>query len=256
MNKKLTLIGAILLLNASIISCSNDDNSEITTTQNDLLSTKSSMTQFSFKASDNVDYGYWLYTPSNPTENMPLIVYLHGGSGRGSDLNLLIEGSLPKLIYENTVTDIPAYVLMAQCPEGKTWEQIAPSLMELVDYVKAEKLINESKISLTGHSLGGSGTWNIGANYISKFSCIAPLSGSVELYNAANYKNIPIYAFVGSDDTIVDPSATINIVPLINNLGGNAKVKVYDGATHFDVPDLTYLDSSANLLNWLITQTK
>ena len=24
---------------------------------------------------------YWLYTPSDPTEDMPLIVYLHGGSG-------------------------------------------------------------------------------------------------------------------------------------------------------------------------------
>ena len=35
--------------------------------------------------------GYWLYTPNNVgNETLSLIVYLHGGSGRGSDLSLIL----------------------------------------------------------------------------------------------------------------------------------------------------------------------
>ena len=33
--------------------------------------------------------GYWLYTPAGAVENMPLILYLHGGSGKGDDLELV-----------------------------------------------------------------------------------------------------------------------------------------------------------------------
>lgn len=35
-----------------------------------------------FEAHNTNSMRYWLYTPANPTENMPLIVYLHGGSGK------------------------------------------------------------------------------------------------------------------------------------------------------------------------------
>lgn len=214
------------------------------------------MTQNSFASSSNGNLGYWLYTPQNPTANMPLIIYLHGGSFRGTDLNLLIGGSLPKFLYDSSVTNIPAYILMPQCPTGKVWEQIGSSVIEMIDNVVASKSINTNKISLTGHSLGGTGTWKLGATYAIKFSCIAPLSGSVVASTASQYTSLPVYAFVGSDDTIVDPSTSIDIVTAINSLGGNAQIKNYSGATHFDVPDLTYKDNSVNLLNWMISKTK
>jgi len=229
-------------------SCKKD-----TTTTAD---TKASMKQFSFTASNSSTYGYWLYSPKNATTNMPLIVYLHGGSGRGNDLNLVITGSLPMFLYDSTVKDIPAYILMPQCPANLTWEQIGTSLIELIDNVKNTKQINPNKISLTGHSLGGTGTWNLGLTYANKFSCIAPLSGSVIASKASQYTSLPVFAFVGSADTIVDPNQSINTVSSINSLGGNAQVKIYSGATHFDVPELVYKDASVNLLNWMISKIK
>lgn len=233
-------------------SCSRDREDIIF----DIPSSPATMKQFSFTASNGTTYGYWLYTPANPTTNMPLITYLHGGSGRGNDLNLVITGSLPKFLYDSTVKDIPAYILIPQCPANLTWEQIATSLIELIDNVSNVKQINQNKISLTGHSLGGSGVWKIGATYSSKFSCIAPLSGSVQTNTASSYTGIPVWAFVGSADVIVDPISSTTIVPMINALGGNAQVKTYNGATHFEVPDLTYKDTSVNLLNWMISKSK
>jgi pimeloyl-ACP methyl ester carboxylesterase len=78
----------------------------------------------------------------------------------------------------------------------------------------------------------------------------------VQTNSASSYINLPVWAFVGSADVIVDPISSTTIVPMINNLGGNAQIKVYDGATHFDVPDLTYKDTSVNVLNWMISKTK
>lgn len=213
----------------------------------------SKMTQHQFNSTSNGRFGFWLYTPPNATPGMPLIVYLHGGSGRGTDLNLVIGGSLPKFLYDKEIADVPAYILMPQCPTVNTWEQITTPINELIDSLVAAKAINIDKISVTGHSLGGTGVWKYGALFSNKFSCIAPLSGSVQTNTASSYINIPVWAFVGSADTVVDPSSSTTIVPLINNAGGNAQIKIYNGATHFDVPDLTYKDAAANLLLWLIS---
>ncbi len=215
-----------------------------------------SMTQNVFTSTADGNIGYWLYTPANAKDSMPLIIYLHGGSGRGSDLDLVTGGSLPKFLQEGTVKDIPAFILMPQCPANKTWEQIGPSMIELMEKIASGQKINTNKISLTGHSLGGSGTWRLGAAYSSKFSCIAPLSGSADLNAAPSYTGFPVWAFVGSADDIVSPNSSSAIVFKINNLGGNAQLKIYDGATHFEVPDLTYKDPDVKLLEWMINQTK
>ena len=37
----------------------------------------------------NTTWRYYLYIPPEPRTGMPLIVYLHGGSGKGNDLNLI-----------------------------------------------------------------------------------------------------------------------------------------------------------------------
>ena len=70
---------------------------------------------------DEIDnFCYWLYTPQNPTENMPLIVYLHGGSGKGEDLSLItnVEG-FPRYLQDGRIGDLRAYVVMPQLATGK-----------------------------------------------------------------------------------------------------------------------------------------
>ena len=38
----------------------------------------------------------------------------------------------------------------------------------------------------------------------------------------------------------------------MNQAGGNARLTVFEGATHFEVPTLAYFDSELNVLDWLI----
>lgn len=106
--------------------------------------------------------------------------------------------------------------------------------------------------------MGGTGVWGTALAYPDLFSCIAPLSGSIRINrdNINILSTLPVWAFVGSDDTIVEPTSSINIIEILNQKGSNAQVTVFDGATHFDVPQLTYLDENINLVSWLISHSK
>ena len=216
-------------------------------------------TAASFQACDGGSLPYWLYTPSNPTANMPLIVYLHGGSGKGNDLNLLTSADgFPKYLQSGLLGDVRAYVIMPQLPGSqKGWADAQDALYSLIQNTVSQYGMDPGNISLTGHSMGGTGTWNLAAAYPTLFARIAPLSGSVGNTSdtASILRNTPVWAFVGSADTIVPPESSEEVVTLLLESNADASITVFDGADHFTVPQLTYLDGSINLLGWLIGQT-
>lgn len=208
-----------------------------------------------FEAHNTNSMRYWLYTPANPTENMPLIVYLHGGSGKGDDLNLItaVDG-FPKYLQDGTLGDVRAYVLIPQLSANQRgWAESSDSVYALIQSIVSEYSINAENISLTGHSMGGTGTWNLSAMHPELFSRVAPLSGSVRVTETTvqALHNTPIWAFVGSADTIVSPDSSQQMVEAIQQAGGSAKLTVFDGADHFSVPSLTYLDQTIDLIAWL-----
>ena len=218
--------------------------------------TPASFTACSINTSQLGTFRYWLYTPSDPTENMPLIVYLHGGSGKGDDLNLItaVDG-FPQYLQSGQLGDVRAYVVIPQLPSTqKGWVNAAESISELIDHTVSAYKINKNNISLTGHSMGGTGTWNLACTYPSLFARIAPLSGSIRNTPDIidNLKNIPVRAFVGSADTIVPPDSSKEVIAALKAAGGSAEIPVFDGADHFSVPSLTFLDTNIDLIGWLI----
>lgn len=199
---------------------------------------------------------YWLYMPSNPTENMPLIIYLHGGSEKGDDLNLITDADgFPQYLQNGQLGDVRAYVIMPQLPSSqKSWESIAGSISELIDYMAKAYTVDRNNVSLTGHSMGGTGVWHLACMYPALFSRIAPLSGSIRTTPEAidKLKAIPIRTFVGSADSIVAPESSEEMIAALKAAGGNAEITVFDGADHFSVPRLAYLDANVGLIDWLI----
>lgn len=57
----------------------------------------------SFETAKNDKIGYWMFEPKNARADMPLVVYLHGGSGRGSDVNALKANGLCKWVSEGKI---------------------------------------------------------------------------------------------------------------------------------------------------------
>lgn len=195
---------------------------------------------------------YWLYTPEHPTENTPLLVYLHGGSGKGEDPELItaVDG-FPKYVLDGDL--VPhAYVIFPQCPSDQNgWAKMSDKLESLIMSLCSELPIDEGRISLTGHSMGGTVTWSLALSKPHLFYKIAPMSGSVKLTdaNVSKLSSLSIRAFVGEADRMVDPESSKVMISALKELGADADITVFLGATHAEVPALGYLDGE--VLRWL-----
>ena len=208
-------------------------------------------------SSGSESFNYWLYTPENITENMPLVVYLHGGSGRGDDLSLVTEAeSLPRFLQDGRLSPF-CYVIAPQLPGNcRSWTEKKDILLKLIDFLCAQYPLDAANVSLTGHSMGGTGTWELALACPERFSAVAPLSGSVQTLPVSIQKlsSLPVWAVVGSADTIVDPSGSERFINILSHSNPDCRITVLDGSTHFDVPQ-AYLDSGLDILGWLTAQS-
>lgn len=211
------------------------------------------LTKNTFQASDGNTLSYWLYTPENVVPGMPMLLYLHGGTGRGDDLEQVMCGGFPNYLRDGLLGEVPAYIVMPQLTTGH-WSDRADAVYELVSELTTQFQIDRDRISLTGHSLGGSGAWELAAAFPGMFSRVAPLSGSVfsteESLEALSQTEV--WTFVGSADTIVKPENSLKFAQQLETVNGNVAVTVLDGADHFDVPGLAYLSKGYDLVQWLI----
>jgi len=203
--------------------------------------------------------GYWLYVPDGAgSQPLPLIVYLHGGSGKGSDLSLITgTAGFPQYLQQGQLGDVQAYVLCPQCPANQSgWRALSKQVFTLIDQVSATYPVNKDKIILTGHSMGGTGTWALAALAPERFSCIIPMSGSTKVSdrNKEALSTLSVWAFAGEKDKVVDPASSTNLIALLQEVNPNSKLTLFPDAEHRDVPGLAWLDTSLGLMNWALAQ--
>lgn len=197
---------------------------------------------------------YYLYSPKNPTKDMPLIIYLHGGTNKKADVAaLLTTEGFPKWLNDGYYGDLRAFVAIPKLENSyKGWVNIYEQIRTLVKDLNKNYNISMSKVVLTGHSMGGTGAYQLQVKLPNTFACVAPMSGSITNTesNLAALSKTKIWAFVGTDDTIVDPESSRVIIGALQDSGANAKITELNGATHFDVPSLAY--KNKELIQWLV----
>lgn len=202
---------------------------------------------------------YWLYAPPGARDGLPLIVYLHGGSGRGDDLELVMEAeSLPKFLRDGDLAP-SAYVLMPQLPGGEAgWDGVTEGLAELIDAVVEDCGADADRVSLTGHSMGGTGAFAVAAAMPERFSCVAPLSGSVRDSREmrAALADLPVWAIAGAQDDVVDPAAARDFLAALRAVNPDARYTEVEDAGHFDLPARAYLDEEIGLVRWLLSHER
>ncbi len=76
-------------------------------------------------------------------------------------------------------------------PYGFSWEDWGRlDALEVLDIAKKKFNIDESRVYLTGHSMGGHGTWFMGATYPDKFAAIGPSAGWIT-FRSYRFPNAP-----------------------------------------------------------------
>jgi predicted esterase len=207
-----------------------------------------------------VRYDYLTYLPkdyeANVSTEWPVIIFLHGGSSRGNDLNRVKANGIPDRLERGK--NIPFIVIAPQCPMDKRWETD-----EWFDIfyreITTRYRIDTNRIYLTGLSLGGSGTWYLAMKYPTTFAAIAPISGKTSHMqflsdSACTLAGTPIWIFHGKADEIVDVNETYQIARRLDQCNVTYSLSIFDGQKHWQTPWEVY--GGDELYGWFLQWRK
>ena len=213
--------------------------------------------------------GYWEYLPPHYGNGAlyPLLVYRHGigENGNGTtDLQRVVANGPPKLIEAD------------QWPESRNWVVLSvqhpgggcPSPQEMDEFFTfalANYDVDPTRVYLTGLSCGAIGSWNYLADHTDEVVAAAVLicgDGRPAFAKVGcNLGKVPIWAFHGEADPLVDPKGSIDAVASLKACTDPPAVDVnlttYPGVGH-DSWTMTYdLSNPANdIYAWLATHHK
>lgn len=195
---------------------------------------------------DGRTWEYFLYEARPGGSNQPLVLSLHGSGECGSGLDALrYGGSLAKYILDGSL-EPDCIVLMPQCPSFG-WDTTA--LKSLLDHVVLETEADPSRLSVTGVSMGGFGTWALLSEYPNLFRRAAPIaSNATDLSGLANC-TAEVLALSGTADGYDAQSG----VDAVNAGRGTARHVWIDGAGHGDMCNI-YANEEHNPLPFLLEE--
>lgn len=220
-------------------------------------------------------YPYLLHLPSDYEESnkeYPLMLFLHGAGERGNNPEQLAKHGPPKLLNATSQAASPTpdifdmIVVSPQCPAESWWK--SGQVKVVLDRVRAEYRVDESRIYCTGLSMGGFGTWTLVSKHPALFAAAAPICGGGNAYarlqgrlgtspdevaNAENLTSVPIWAFHGAKDQVVPVELSIEMVEKVRDEGGEVLLTIYPFAGH-DSWTQTY--ESPMIYDWLLSHSK
>lgn len=104
------------------------------------------------------------------------------GDPKGQALILSLHGASVEAIGQADAYSPKSWATIVAAtnrrPFGFDWEDVGRlDAIEVLDQAMKEFRADPTRVYLTGHSMGGHGTWQIGAHFPSRFAAIAPSAG-------------------------------------------------------------------------------
>jgi len=162
---------------------------------------------------------YRLYIPDSydARTRYPLVVYLHGSSGRGRDnVSHVTFDCVADILSRSSVqVTYPSFVLAPQASEGSQWGfylgNSAPAdlVIGAIQQLEREFSIDPDRIYLTGSSMGAMGTFYLMGRYPGLFAAGVPIAGGGDPAIARQITRIPLWAFHGDHDNFVPISGPV-----------------------------------------------
>jgi pimeloyl-ACP methyl ester carboxylesterase len=192
-------------------------------------------------AEANADISYTLFVPSTYVREKPapLVVDLHG-------LNIT---PLQQILFDGTVDFAERHGFIVLAPMGfnlsswwgsrsgtpvetaavkpggdlryTTTELAEIDTMTLLKSIREQYAIDNNRIYLMGHSMGGAGTYYLGAKYHDIWAGLAPISGARGIADgtAERYKSVPMLIMHGAKDSIVSPATSRAAAAALQTVG-------------------------------------
>ncbi len=205
---------------------------------------------------------YLLFKPKgfDVQRSYPLVLSLHGGAPR-RQFEDLIEPYLPGLAYgpgrfisDDTQDKYPCFLLVPWSDNANWTDEKLVLIDELIDALQKEFKIDSKRIYVTGQSMGGWGTWSIITRYPDRFAAAVPICGGGDPSQAAKAKDIPIWAFHGTADSVVPVHYTRQMIAALNAVGARPLYWEYQGADHSGTAERAYCE--ADLVSWMFDKSR
>ncbi len=198
---------------------------------------------------------YRVYVPSayDATKKYPLIIALHGMGGDENSFFLGYDNGLIKREAE-------ARGYIVACPKGRGSASMYMAnaerdVIDVIAQMKNDYSIDPDRVYLTGHSMGGYGTWSVSVNHPELFAAIAPIAGGGTLLTVnklAAISHVPEIVVHGDADPTVPVEESRKMVKAAQATGAKVKYIEVPGGNHGNIVVLHMKD----IFDWFDTHTR
>ena len=220
--------------------------------------------KYTLEAKRNVlenNYNYWVCTPpdyaakndsvsSDSVKKFPLVVFLHGASLCGHNLNLVRRYGCLNAVQIGR--DINAVIVAPQNPGG-AWNP--KKIAGIMDWTSENYNIDTNRIYVLGMSLGGYGTVDFCATYPEKVAAAMALcGGSSGKGEICNLGKLPFWIIHGTADRRVGINCSKSIVAELE-ASQNDSLLMYtwlQGGSHGALARLFYMEKT---YEWLFSHS-
>ena len=216
----------------------------------------SAQTNYTFISHHNVvkdSYNFWVSVPDTYDEqkgDMPVVLFLHGASLCGNDLNRVRKyGCLDAISMGR---DINAIIIAPQNPGG-AWNSV--KVLNILNWVTKQYAVDTNRIYLIGMSLGGFGTIEFLANHGEKIAASMELCGGTIRKDLCKLNQVPLWIIHGTADKAVPVSRAQEIQDAMRKCGSIDLLRLdkWAGVNHGDLARLFYLKET---YDWLFAHSK
>lgn len=216
----------------------------------------SAQSEYKFSAHRNVvpnGYNFWLSVPDTYDtlqEKIPLILFLHGHSLSGNDLNRVRRyGCLDAISMGR---DINAIIVAPQDPGGP-WNAL--KLNNVLDWVQERFVFDTNRVYVIGMSMGGYGTFQYVGNYPDRVAAAMAFCGGSNLRDHCGLNKVPLWIIHGTADRAVGVGESQKVVNAMKACG-NTDLLLFDkfpGINHSQLAKMFYIPET---YEWLLSHNK
>ena len=157
------------------------------------------------------------------------------------ELQKEVDASIQKLLTEEQNKQLKALKDNAgrggQDAPRNLGELSEKDVMNVLEIVRKEFAIDDKRVYLIGHSMGGAGAWHLGTKYPDVWAGLAPIAPAAfgQPTGLDKLKNVPVIVVQGDNDTLVRPEGTRRWVERLKELKVPYEYLEIAGAGHGDV---------------------